>query len=137
MSTDLELICSKNKITAINIQTSEEIHHDDQVLQQEESSSSNDEEKCRTPTSAEHKIPPVLCCPPAPQKPRRRVSCKRKLSELELFEIVNRDEMDAYFRTELELFQRDRRRPPYTYDHESSSFHFMGIPSLNKAKRDE
>ncbi|XP_048231317.1 cyclin-dependent protein kinase inhibitor SMR1-like [Ricinus communis] len=55
--------------------------------------------ECRTPTSKEHKIPPVLSCPPAPRKPRRTPSCKRKLSELEFIKIVNHEEVDSFFRS--------------------------------------
>ncbi|OWM87624.1 cyclin-dependent protein kinase inhibitor SMR1-like [Punica granatum] len=56
-----------------------------------------DEEECRTPTSEENRIPALLSCPPAPKKPRLALSCKRKLSELDFFEIVNRAEVEEFF----------------------------------------
>ncbi|EXC11979.1 hypothetical protein L484_001720 [Morus notabilis] len=57
--------------------------------------------ECRTPTSAEHRIPAILSCPPAPRKPAtaRAPSCKRKLSELDFFDVVNREEIDRFFRS--------------------------------------
>ncbi|KAE9465360.1 hypothetical protein RHGRI_007440 [Rhododendron griersonianum] len=56
------------------------------------------DDECHTPTSAEHKIPTILSCPPAPKKPSRSaVSCKRKLCELDFFEIVAREEVESFF----------------------------------------
>ncbi|KAF8397776.1 hypothetical protein HHK36_016698 [Tetracentron sinense] len=63
----------------------------------------DDEDECRTPTSDEHKIPRAWSCPPAPQKPKRVVLCKRKLSELQFFEIVNREEVESFFQSNFEL----------------------------------
>ncbi|KAJ6900740.1 cyclin-dependent protein kinase inhibitor SMR1-like [Populus alba x Populus x berolinensis] len=55
--------------------------------------------ECCTPTSAQHKIPALLTCPPAPKKPPRSPdSCKRKLSNLHFFEVMNREEVDLFFR---------------------------------------
>jgi len=63
----------------------------------------NNNNECRTPTSEEHRIPKILDCPPAPRKPRRVPSCKRKLSpEVQFFEIVNPEEVDAFFRSSFE-----------------------------------
>ncbi|XP_052185358.1 cyclin-dependent protein kinase inhibitor SMR13-like [Diospyros lotus] len=57
-------------------------------------------DECHTPTSPETRIPEVRSCPPAPKKPRRRVSCKRRLSdELQFFEIVAREEIESFFRS--------------------------------------
>ncbi|RVW97743.1 cyclin-dependent protein kinase inhibitor SMR1 [Vitis riparia] len=64
---------------------------------------------CRTPTSAEHKIPVILTCPPAPRKPRRVVRCKRRIREFDFFEIVNRDEVEEFFRSSLEVGEAKRR----------------------------
>ncbi|KAL8051636.1 hypothetical protein ABFS82_06G160400 [Erythranthe guttata] len=66
-------------------------------------SSTNDDEEadCRTPKSPENMIPPILVCPPAPRKPLRRrtaAASKRKLCELQFFEIVNREEVESFFR---------------------------------------
>ncbi|XP_022133553.1 cyclin-dependent protein kinase inhibitor SMR1 [Momordica charantia] len=60
---------------------------------------------CRTPTSAEHKIPKIVSCPGAPKKPKRPpVPCKRKLTmELKFFEIVNQEEVDNFFRSAYDL----------------------------------
>ncbi|WCJ19214.1 hypothetical protein M5689_001511 [Euphorbia peplus] len=53
-------------------------------------------EECRTPTSQENKIPALLSCPPAPRKPIRKISCKRKLSpDFEFYEIVD---LESIFR---------------------------------------
>ncbi|KAI4352650.1 hypothetical protein L6164_006881 [Bauhinia variegata] len=58
------------------------------------------EDGCRTPTSKESRIPEILSCPPAPRKPKRLVSCKRKLAdEFQFFEVVNKEEIDAFFRS--------------------------------------
>ncbi|KAH7856203.1 hypothetical protein Vadar_033900 [Vaccinium darrowii] len=60
--------------------------------------SASDDDGCHTPTSAEHKIPAVLSCPPAPKKRRRAPSyCKRKLRELVFFETVAREEVELFF----------------------------------------
>ncbi|KAG5237818.1 cyclin-dependent protein kinase inhibitor SMR [Salix suchowensis] len=59
-------------------------------------------DQCCTPTSAPHQIPPFLTCPPAPKKPRRRIpagSWKRRLSNLHFFEVMNREEVDLFFRS--------------------------------------
>ncbi|CAI0410804.1 unnamed protein product [Linum tenue] len=65
------------------------------------SSSDDDGEDCRTPKSAESKIPAILSCPPAPRKPNRRpISCKRKLgSQFEFFDVVHREEVESFFRS--------------------------------------
>ncbi|XP_057797797.1 cyclin-dependent protein kinase inhibitor SMR1-like [Salvia miltiorrhiza] len=60
----------------------------------------SEEEECLTPKSTEHMIPAALSPPPAPKKPLRRrgSSCKRKLYELDFFEAVAEDKIDAFFR---------------------------------------
>ncbi|KAJ4720684.1 cyclin-dependent protein kinase inhibitor SMR1-like [Melia azedarach] len=70
-----------------------------------------DNESCTTPKSEENKIPAILCCPPAPRKPKRRtVSCKRKLAdEMQFFEILNGEEVDSFFRSSFELQDMKRR----------------------------
>ncbi|CAK7325351.1 unnamed protein product [Dovyalis caffra] len=58
------------------------------------------EDECCTPTSAQNKIPALLICPPAPKKPRRsQGSCKRKQSNLHFFEVMNREEVEMFFRS--------------------------------------
>ncbi|KAJ9159870.1 hypothetical protein P3X46_025327 [Hevea brasiliensis] len=83
--------------------TSEDLRDD--VIQQENG------DECRTPTSEEHKIPAILSCPPAPRKPRRRtVLRKRKLSEFEFFEIVNRQEVESFFGSSFEVVAPAKKR---------------------------
>ncbi|KAL6980276.1 hypothetical protein U1Q18_021919 [Sarracenia purpurea var. burkii] len=63
-------------------------------------SESSGDDECQTPTSAEHKIPATLSCPPAPKKPRQLSgSCKRKMCEIKFFEIVEREEIESFFRS--------------------------------------
>nr|XP_023876179.1 cyclin-dependent protein kinase inhibitor SMR1-like [Quercus suber] len=69
---------------------------------EEDDNKAEEEDCCRTPTSKEHRIPKILDCPPAPRKPKRAPTCKRKLSDLQFFEIVNRDEVDSFFRSSFE-----------------------------------
>ncbi|KAJ0456862.1 putative cyclin-dependent protein kinase inhibitor SMR [Helianthus annuus] len=65
-------------------------------------------EECQTPTSSEHKIPEIMTCPPAPKKQRMYVpSCKRKISEFELFEIVAPDEIQSFFNSSIEIIDRN------------------------------
>ncbi|KAL1542349.1 cyclin-dependent protein kinase inhibitor SMR2 [Salvia divinorum] len=56
--------------------------------------------ECWTPKSAEHKIPAAISCPPAPRKPRRGslLACKRRLYELDFYEAVAEEKIDAFFR---------------------------------------
>ncbi|MFS7968227.1 putative cyclin-dependent protein kinase inhibitor SMR [Helianthus anomalus] len=58
-----------------------------------------------TPKSPEHKIPEVVTCPPAPKKPR--MSCKRRISEFEFFEI---DEIESFFKSSYQNSSMDKRR---------------------------
>ncbi|XVE99178.1 hypothetical protein REPUB_Repub03eG0174900 [Reevesia pubescens] len=108
MSTDLELFqdLAKIKLPKLKIQPSNE----NGIIIQEENKNTQDE--CLTPTSVENKIPAVFSCPPAPRKPRKKaVSCKRKLSELQFFEIVNREEVDAFFKAGFDDSISKRRCP--------------------------
>ncbi|KAF3434114.1 hypothetical protein FNV43_RR25217 [Rhamnella rubrinervis] len=112
MSTDLELCkeLPKIRLSSIRIRTppaSESVDDTDGTVIQRRSLDDDDEQaECRTPTSKEHKIPVLVSCPPAPRKPRRVASCKRKLTELEFFDIVNRDEVDAFFRSSFDELAR-------------------------------
>ncbi|XP_047955916.1 cyclin-dependent protein kinase inhibitor SMR2 [Salvia hispanica] len=56
--------------------------------------------ECCTPKSAEHRIPAVVSCPPAPRKPRRGslLACKRRLYELDFYEAVAEDKIESFFR---------------------------------------
>ncbi|CAN1172076.1 hypothetical protein LINPERPRIM_LOCUS30964 [Linum perenne] len=85
-------------------------HNSDRKPKEEEVENYADED-CRTPKSAEFKIPPILKCPPAPRKPTARTatSCKRKLmSELEFFEVVNREEVESFFRSGFQAVSKRR-----------------------------
>jgi len=61
-----------------------------------------EEEKCETPKSQEHKIPPVLCSPPAPLK-RRSIPVKRKLpaNPNEGFYILSDSDLQSLFGSDL------------------------------------
>ncbi|XWS75243.1 hypothetical protein CRYUN_Cryun01aG0068800 [Craigia yunnanensis] len=112
MSTDLELFqdLAKINLPKLKIQSSNESGIVIQEENKNQDSSSSSE--CLTPTSEENKIPAVLSCPPAPRKPRKRaVSSKRKLSELQFFEIVNREEVDAFFKAGFDDSISKRRCP--------------------------
>ncbi|WRX12696.1 hypothetical protein QQP08_005183 [Theobroma cacao] len=106
MSTDLELFqdLTKIKLPQLKIQSS---NGSGAVIQQENNNQDSSNE-CTTPTSEESKIPAALKCPPAPKKPKRRtVSCKRKLSDqLQFFEIVNREEVEAYLKAGFDSSKR-------------------------------
>lgn len=104
MSADLELCkeLPKIRLSSIRIRTpqaSEPVADTDGSEIQRRNFDDDEKAECRTPTSKEHKIPVLVSCPPAPRKPRRVAQCKRKFQELEFFEIVNRDEVDAFFRS--------------------------------------
>ncbi|KAB5544077.1 hypothetical protein DKX38_012189 [Salix brachista] len=86
MSGDQELLQNLPKLGLKVIQTDD---HDD----------GEDDESC-TPTSAQHNIPVMLTCPPAPKKPRTSPgSCKRKRPSVHFFEAMNREEVEMFFRS--------------------------------------
>ncbi|OIT39789.1 hypothetical protein A4A49_58257, partial [Nicotiana attenuata] len=59
-----------------------------------------EEEEIKTPKSPQNLIPKILSCPPAPKKPKRLISCKRKLvDELQFFEVAAREEVDSFFKS--------------------------------------
>ena len=110
MSTDLEFLHDVSKTRLLTVKTrlsstpqasnNNGGNNNIGVVAQKINEDENDVEYyCRTPTSKEHRIPSILDCPPAPRKPKRAPSCKRKLSEIQFFEIVNYDEVDAFFRS--------------------------------------
>ncbi|XVE75474.1 hypothetical protein DITRI_Ditri12bG0096600 [Diplodiscus trichospermus] len=112
MSTDLDLFqdLAEIKLPELKIPSSNQsgIGIQEENKNQDDSSSS----ECLTPTSEENKILAVLSCPAAPRKPRKRVvSCKRKLSELQFFKIVNREEVDAFFKASFDDSISKRRCP--------------------------
>lgn len=115
MSTDLDLRRTLLEIVrrpAINLQiprpsTSMSADHGGVIIQKDRI---DDEELCcRTPTSAENKIPAVVQCPPAPRKRKRPPSCRRRLMELEFVEIVNREEIEPYLRSSFDHEDRVRK----------------------------
>ena len=110
MSTDLEFLQDVSKTRLLTVKTrlsstpqasnNNGGNNNIGVVAQKINEDENDVEYyCRTPTSKEHRIPSILDCPPAPRKPKRASSCKRKLSEVQFFEIMNHDEVDAFFRS--------------------------------------
>ncbi|CAI0426550.1 unnamed protein product [Linum tenue] len=66
------------------------------------------DEECQTPKSAEFKIPAILRCPSAPRKLKSApISCKRKqVSELPFFDVVNRVEVESFFRSGFQMAKR-------------------------------
>uniref|UniRef100_A0A5B7BZA1 Cyclin-dependent protein kinase inhibitor SMR1-like n=1 Tax=Davidia involucrata TaxID=16924 RepID=A0A5B7BZA1_DAVIN len=114
MSTDLEFRQSSPEIRlpAIKVRASQssDISNDNSgILIPMDHKSEDSEDECHTPTSPEHKIPAILSCPPAPKKPKRAVSCKRKLCELEFFEIVASEEVESFFRSSFGLVEFNSR----------------------------
>ncbi|XP_010032122.2 cyclin-dependent protein kinase inhibitor SMR3 [Eucalyptus grandis] len=100
MSTDLQVLSHQTlSLASIHTQTRDEQFSDPIGRpNQVNDCPSGDDESCRTPRSEKHRIPAVLCCPPAPKKPRfSHSSCKRKLSELDFFDVVNHRKVDAFF----------------------------------------
>lgn len=81
-------------------------------LEQHEHEEHEHEEECVTPTSPESKIPVILTCPPPPKKQKHFVpSCKRRLThELHFFEIVAKDEVDAFFKSSYELISKTSKK---------------------------
>lgn len=110
MSTDLEFLHDLSKIRLLTVKTtrttaqaSKDAAADHDIAGNDVEAPEPQDNECRTPTSEEYRIPKILDCPPAPRKPRRAPSCKRKLSpELHFFEIVNPEEVDAFFRSSFE-----------------------------------
>ncbi|XP_028780400.1 cyclin-dependent protein kinase inhibitor SMR2-like [Neltuma alba] len=109
MSTDLQLLHDlpeprvSSTASAVKIELPD-LDHTDRVDSSAEAAAAHsgreEDESCRTPTSKENRIPEALTCPPAPKKAKRAVSCKRKLlEEFQLFEKVNKDEIDGFFRS--------------------------------------
>ncbi|PON49531.1 hypothetical protein PanWU01x14_229430 [Parasponia andersonii] len=78
----------------------DKINYDNKEEEAEEELLELELDLCRTPTAERHRIPKILTCPPAPRKPERRVpSCKRKLTELQFFEVKKREDVDEFFRS--------------------------------------
>ncbi|XP_021890555.1 cyclin-dependent protein kinase inhibitor SIM [Carica papaya] len=95
MSTDLQLC---QDLPKLNLPSSNFQSHRTPALEESNAGNISDDEGCRTPTSAEHKIPAALVCPPAPRKPKWRAPvCKRKLSFF--FEVVRDEELESFFRS--------------------------------------
>ncbi|KAF8039137.1 hypothetical protein BT93_B1626 [Corymbia citriodora subsp. variegata] len=118
MSTDLQVLSHQTlSLPSIHTQTPDEQFPDPitRPSQTDDCPSGSDGsggDSCRTPTSEKHRIPAVLRCPPAPMKPRFfRSSCRRKLSELDFFDVVNRGEVDAFFKLATAAGVSKRRRP--------------------------
>ncbi|KAI3776681.1 hypothetical protein L1987_46469 [Smallanthus sonchifolius] len=110
MSTDLQLLrdLPAIRLTSLKIKLPA-IHPAPEESCTVQSSEEEEEvENCQTPTSSEHKIPEITTCPPAPKKQRLSApSCKRRISEFELFEIVARDEIESFFKSGYEFINRN------------------------------
>ncbi|KAH6804066.1 hypothetical protein C2S51_032313 [Perilla frutescens var. frutescens] len=91
MATDLELRLPIIKISNSASDIGRDEEEDDQICR------SSSEEDCRTPRSPRHMIPTALRCPPAPKKRRSSAACKRRLCELQFFEVVAREEVESLF----------------------------------------
>ncbi|KAF8395315.1 hypothetical protein HHK36_019258 [Tetracentron sinense] len=89
------------QLPPIEVKTRKSLDVDDEDDGRIQLTTSNDE--CRTPKSDEQSIPVIRNCPPAPRKRRPVVLCKRKLSELQFFEITGRTEVDSFFQSNFEL----------------------------------
>ncbi|CAN1174338.1 hypothetical protein LINPERPRIM_LOCUS9836 [Linum perenne] len=76
----------------------------------------NEDPDCETPLTEEFKIPEAICCPAAPKKPKRistSVACKRKLlSEFDLFDMINGEDVDALFRSSFQAVEKRRCATP-------------------------
>ncbi|KDP45062.1 hypothetical protein JCGZ_01562 [Jatropha curcas] len=116
MSADLELRQGSPRIQvpSTKVETLQSCSGSDDVeIRRENGNRDSDcDDGCRTPTSEEHKIPAVLSCPPAPRKPRRMPSCKRKLSEFDFFQIVKSQEVESLFRSSFDSVAPKRRCMP-------------------------
>ncbi|XP_030550470.2 cyclin-dependent protein kinase inhibitor SMR3-like [Rhodamnia argentea] len=100
MSTDLQALNHQTlTLPSIHTQNPDEQFSDPVARPSGNGEDGSGGEFCRTPTSEKHRIPAALRCPPAPKKPRfsRSTSCRRKLSELDFFDVVNRREVDTFF----------------------------------------
>ncbi|XP_008780172.1 cyclin-dependent protein kinase inhibitor SMR1-like [Phoenix dactylifera] len=75
----------------LRVQTAEDCGENPSLLEEDD--------ECRTPTSKESKLPSTpRSCPPAPRKPRRVVSCKRRLVEEVEVIMVGAEELERLFR---------------------------------------
>ncbi|TKY51722.1 hypothetical protein E2542_SST23241 [Spatholobus suberectus] len=107
MSTDLHLHHDLPKLRIAGVKIDEVPSPDRDVASavtraetQNDVAAADEDESYRTPTSKESRIPAILTCPPAPRKPRAFVGCKRKLlDEFQFFEVPNKEDMDAFFRS--------------------------------------
>nr|CAD1835151.1 unnamed protein product [Ananas comosus var. bracteatus] len=74
------------------------------------STARDEEEECRTPTDRKSRLAfEVTSCPPAPKKPPRAPSCKRRLLELELIS-VRLEEIESWLRSKECSAKRPRRQ---------------------------
>ncbi|KAF4368025.1 hypothetical protein CsatB_011331 [Cannabis sativa] len=92
---------NKNKINnKINDNNNSSTDHQKEIKENDNDKEKENDDLCVTPTSERYKIPKIVSCPPAPRKPARRVpSCKRKLTELQFFDVKNREDVDEFLRS--------------------------------------
>ncbi|KAJ8528849.1 hypothetical protein K7X08_030493 [Anisodus acutangulus] len=107
MSRDLQ---SRRPLSEIQLPLSTESNENSRD-QSERCSIIKEPAEIRTPGSPQHLIPKILSCPPAPKKPKKAISCKRKLlGELEFFDVVAREEVDSFFSSVDENSSNRKRR---------------------------
>ncbi|XP_062091927.1 uncharacterized protein LOC133797859 [Humulus lupulus] len=91
---------NNNEKTKMKNENRENEKENNENRENEKENENENDDVCRTPTSEGHRIPEIVSCPPAPRKPARRVpSCKRKLTELQFFDVKNREDVDDFFRS--------------------------------------
>ncbi|KAJ7970512.1 cyclin-dependent protein kinase inhibitor SMR1-like [Quillaja saponaria] len=99
MSTDLQLRLDLPKIR-VTIPTIKSFLNSNSEANDKNDAVNKEDMICTTPTSKENRIPAILSCPPAPRKRRRVVPSKRRLlEEFQFYEVVNREEVDGFFRS--------------------------------------
>ncbi|CAA2960249.1 Hypothetical predicted protein [Olea europaea subsp. europaea] len=95
MSTDLEFRQELHEIRLPTIKTNSSQLSDVQNCTNQ--TSINDQD-CHKPKSPQNMIPKILSCPLAPKKLSCLPSCKRKLSELQFFNVVSREDIESFFK---------------------------------------
>ncbi|KAF3666895.1 putative non-symbiotic hemoglobin 2-like [Capsicum annuum] len=99
MSRDLQ---SRRPLSEIQLPNIINSSSSSNILRDEPERCSNKEQaaEIRTPGTPQNLIPKILSCPPAPKKPKRVISCKRKLlGELEFFDVAAKEEVDSFFKS--------------------------------------
>lgn len=80
-----------------------ESHEEKKAETAQQSNVNQQDQECKTPTSCDHKIPPIQSCPPTPRKKVQVFHPKRKLPKMEFFESTHSDEVESFFESSLEV----------------------------------